>query len=216
MGECLDWPAFASGSVPRYENQGRVSAAEVEARRRLELELHDGPQQRLVLAALTLRRAEAHVRDSAAERLVAEASRQLHEGLAQLRELGRSIHPYVLSRYGLAHALRGLAARAALPVELHVSRGRLEPAVEAAIYFTAAEALANAEEHAGATRAKVTVTRGSASVVAEIADDGVGGADPSDGSGLRGLAARLEALSGWLEIESTPGEGTRVRAVVPA
>jgi signal transduction histidine kinase len=193
-----------------------VSAAEVEARRRLERDLHDGAQQRLVLATITLRRAVAQVRGTAAERLVTEAFEQLQEGLAELRALARGIHPYVLSEHGLAPALEGLAARAPMPVELRVSRKRMQPAVESAIYFTVAEALTNVAKHAEATRATVTVSRAGEAVVAEIADDGVGGAALADGSGLRGLADRLEALSGRLEFDSPPGAGTRIRAVVPA
>jgi signal transduction histidine kinase len=192
-----------------------VSAAEVEARRRLERDLHDGAQQRLVLAALTLRRALAQARGTAAERLVTDAFEQLQEGLAELRALARGIHPYVLSEHGLAPALEGVAARAPLPVELRVSRERMQPAVESAIYFTVAEALTNVAKHAEATRATVTVDVESARVVAEISDDGAGGAGLAAGSGLRGLADRVAALSGRLELDSPPGAGTRVRAVIP-
>jgi signal transduction histidine kinase len=192
-----------------------VSTAEIEARRRLELDLHDGAQERLVLAALTLRRAATQARGTAAERLVAEALERLQEGLAELRDLGRRIHPYVLSQYGLATAIEGLAARAPLPIELRVTRERLQPVVEAAIYFTVAEALANVAKHAAATRATVTVSRAGEAVVAEIADDGVGGAALADGSTLGGLADGVETLSGRLELDSPPGAGTCVRAVVP-
>ena len=202
--------------APRDRGRARVDADEVEARRLLELDLHDGPQERLVLAALALRRAAAQVRGSAAERVVAEASEQLLEGLAELRDLGRRIHPYALGRYGLARALESLAARAPLPVELHVTRERLLPVVEAAIYFTVAEALANVAEQARASRATVTVSRADELVVTEIADDGVGAPPPADGSRLRALADRLEALSGRLELDSRPGAGTLVRAIVPA
>lgn len=192
-----------------------ATTPELEARRRLELDLHDGAQERLVLAALTLRRATAHVRGTVAEPLVAEAFEQLQEGLAELRDLGRGIHPYVLSKYGLAPALDGLAARASLPVELRVTRERLQPVVEAAIYFAVAEALTNVAKHAHATRAMVTVARTGGTVVAEVVDDGIGGAAEADGSGLRGLADRLAALSGRLELDSPRGAGTRIRAVVP-
>ena len=193
-----------------------MSAAEVEARRRLELDLHDRAQEPLALAALTLRRAAAQVTGTTAERLLAEASEHLEEGLAALRDLGPRIHPYVLSRYGLATALQGVAARAPLPIELHVSRERLDPAVEAAIYFTVAEALANVAEHACATRARVTVWRTGDAVLVEIVDDGVGGATLTRASGLRDVADRLAALAGSLELDSPPGAGTRARAVVPA
>jgi signal transduction histidine kinase len=192
-----------------------VSVAELEARRQLERDLHDGPQERLVLAALTLRRAAAEARGTSAERLVAEALEELQEGLAELRDVGRQIHPYVLSQYGLATALEGLAARSPLPVELHITRERLQPVVEAAVYFTIAEALADLAEHAPGAPATVTVAREGEAVVAEIADDGVGGARLADGSRLRRLADGVEALSGRLEIDNTPGAGTCVRAVFP-
>jgi signal transduction histidine kinase len=193
-----------------------VHTAEIEARRRLELDLHDGAQNHLVLAALTLRRAAAHASGTAAERLVAEALDQLQDGLAALRDLGRRIHPYVLSRYGLATALEGLAARTPVPVELRVTRERIQPALEAAIYSTVAEALANVAQHAQATRATVAVWRAGDAVVAEVVDDGVGGAAEACGSGLHGLAAAAEAFSGRLEVDSPPGAGTRLRAVFPA
>jgi signal transduction histidine kinase len=196
-------------------SEARLSAAEVEARRRLELDLHESAQEPLALAALTLSRVVEQVSGTTTERLVAEASERLQEGLAALRDLGRRIHPYALTRYGLATALQGVAARAPLPIELRVFRERLEPVVEAAIYFTVAESLANVAEHAGATQARVTVWRAGDAVLAEIVDDGVGGAAPADGSGLRGVADRLEALSGRLEVDSPRGAGTRVRAVVP-
>jgi signal transduction histidine kinase len=190
-----------------------MSAAEVEARRRLELDLHEGAQERLTLAALTLRRAAAQARGTAAERLVAEASQQLQEGLAALRDLAGAIHPYALSQYGLATALEGLAARAPLPIDLRVTRERLQPVVEAAIYYTIAETLANVAKHAEATRATVTVRRDGKAVVAEILDDGA--AALTDESELRRLADRIEALAGRLELDASPGAGARVRAVVP-
>jgi signal transduction histidine kinase len=192
-----------------------VSTVEIEARRRLELDLHEGAQERLVLAALTLRRAAAGARGTAAARLVEEAREQLHEGLAELRDLGRRIHPYVLSQYGLATALEGLAARSPLPIELRVTRERLQPEVEAAIYVTVAEALANVVKHAAATRATVRVSRAGEAVVAEIVDDGGGGAAPTEGSGLRALADGLEAISGRLELDSPPGAGTTLTGEIP-
>jgi signal transduction histidine kinase len=190
-----------------------VSTAEVEARRRLELDLHEGALERLSLAALILRLAAAQARDTAAERLVDEASQQLHEGLAALRDLGRGIHPYVLSQYGLATALEGLAAHAPLQIDLRVTGERFQPVVEAAIYYTLAEALASVAKHAAATRATVTITRDGEAVVAEIADDGA--AALADGSELRALADRIEALCGRLELDSPSGAGRRIRAVVP-
>jgi signal transduction histidine kinase len=193
-----------------------VSTVEIEARQRLELDLHDGVQEQLVLVALTLRRAASVASGTAAERLVAEALEQLQDGLAAIRDLGRRIHPYVLSRYGLATALEGLAVRAPVPVELRVIRERLQPEVEAAIYLTVAEALANVAQHAAATRATVAVWRAGDAVVAEVVDDGVGGAVAADRSGLRRLADAAEAFSGRLELDSLPGSGTRLRTVFPA
>jgi signal transduction histidine kinase len=196
-------------------SQARFVEAADEARRRLARDLHDGAQQRLVLAALTLRRAAAQARGTGAEPLVAEAFDQLQEGLAELRELARGIHPAVLSERGLAPALEGLVARTPVPVELRVTPQRLPPVLETAIYFTVAEALTNALKYAAASRltVKVDVVRGSA--VAEVADDGVGGARARAGSGLRGLADRLHALGGTLTVQSRRGRGTIVRARAP-
>jgi signal transduction histidine kinase len=191
-----------------------VEAADA-ARRQLERDLHDGAQQRLVLASLTLRRAAREARGTPAEPLVAEAFDQLQEGLAELRELARGLHPAVLTEHGLAPALEGLAARAPVAVELHVTRERVQPVVESAVYFTVAEALTNVAKHAAATRATVEVELRDGSLVAEIADDGVGGAHNGAGTGLRGLADRLEAVGGTLRVESPDGGGTVVRAHVP-
>jgi signal transduction histidine kinase len=192
-----------------------VSTAEIEARQQLELDLHDGPQERLALAALTLRRAAGQARGTSAERLVAQALEELREGLAELRDLGRRIHPYALSRYGLPTALEGLAARSPLPIELGVTGGRLQPAIEAAVYFTIAEALEHLAEDPAATRATVTVSRAREAVVAEIAADRAGGARLADSYRLRRVAAGVEALSGRLELNSPQGAGARVRAVFP-
>jgi signal transduction histidine kinase len=186
-----------------------------EARRRLARDLHDGAQQRLVLAALTLRRAAAQARGTGAEPLVAEAFDQLQQGLAELRELARGIHPAVLSDRGLAPALEGLVAGAPVPVELRVTPRRVPPVLESAIYFTVAEALTNALKYAAATRVTVEVDVENGGIVAEIADDGVGGARPRAGSGLRGLADRLQALGGTLTVQSRRGRGTVVHARVP-
>ena len=166
-----------------------------------------------MIAALTLERAAARATDTPAGPLVAEALDQVRQGLAELRELAHGIHPAVLSERGLATALAGLVARSPLPVELRVSPERSAPAVEAAIYFTVAEALTNISKHAHATRASVTVDATDGMLVAEIVDDGIGGARP--GSGLRGLVDRMEAVGGTLSVESPPGRGTRVRAHAP-
>jgi signal transduction histidine kinase len=193
----------------------RLVEAADEARRQLERDLHDGAQQRLVLASLTLRQAAVEARGTPAEPLVADAFDQLQQGLAELRELARGIHPGVLSEHGLAPALDGLAARAPLPVELRVTKQRVQPVVEVAIYFTVAEALTNIAKHASASSATVEVDVQEASLVAVIADDGVGGAHAAAGSGLRGLADRLDALGGTLTVESPSGRGTTLRAHVP-
>jgi signal transduction histidine kinase len=193
----------------------RLVEAADEARRQLERDLHDGAQQRLVLASLALRRAAAEARGTPAEPLVAEAFDQLQQGLAELRDLARGIHPTVLSERGLAAALDSLVERTPLPVELRVTSRRVEPVVEAAIYFTVAEALTNIAKHAAATSARVEVELDGDALVAVVADDGVGGAPAAGGSGLRGLADRLGALGGTLVVHSPRGRGTTLRACVP-
>jgi signal transduction histidine kinase len=195
-------------------SRARLLAAADEARRRLERDLHDGAQQRLVLASIWLKRAAARARGTAAEPLVDAAFQQLQQGLAELRDLAHGIHPAALSERGLAAAVSGLAARSPVPVELRVTTRRAAPSVEAAIYFTVAEALTNIGKHAQATRAAVTIDIVERTVVAEIADDGIGGAT-TDGSGLRGLADRLDALGGTLSIDSPRGGPTRIRARAP-
>jgi signal transduction histidine kinase len=186
-----------------------------EVRRRLERDLHDGAQQRFVLAALWLGRALERARGTAAEPLVAKAYEELQLGLAELRDLAQGLHPAVLSERGLAAALEGLASRSPLPVELRVTAERVAPAVETAIYFTVAEALTNVARHARATQVWVSVEVEAGMLTAEIADDGIGGAGPRSGSGLSGLVERLETLRGTLSIDSPSGGPTSVRAVVP-
>ena len=169
-------PATVHRTTEIEASRARIVAAADDARRRLERDLHDGAQQRFVLAALMLERAAARATGTPAGPLVDEALAQVRQGLAELRELARGIHPAVLSERGLAPALAGLVARAPLPVELRVSPERAAPIVEAAIYFTVAEALTNITKHAHATRASVTVDATDGALVAEIVDDGVGGA----------------------------------------
>jgi signal transduction histidine kinase len=196
-------------------SRARIVAAADQARRRLERDLHDGAQQRLVVAALTLKQAQALARGTAAEQLVAEASEHLQEALIELRELARGIHPTALTERGLATALDELVARLPVPVDLRVTRARLEPAVEAAIYFTVAEALTNVAKHAEATRVRVEVDVQGRVLRAEIADNGVGGAGATTTSGLSGLADRLDVLGGTLNVDSPPGNGTTIEARVP-
>jgi signal transduction histidine kinase len=188
-----------------------------EARRKLERNLHDGAQQRLVSLSLALRLAHARLKDdpNEAERLLNGASEELAQALEELRELARGIHPAVLSERGLLAALETLAGRSALPVEVSAPSDRLPPAVEAAAYYVISEALANVGKYAQATSVEVNVSRLNGRAIVEVADDGVGGADPSRGSGLRGLADRVEALDGVLHVESAPGVGTRIRAEIP-
>jgi signal transduction histidine kinase len=195
-------------------SQARLVAAADEARRRLERDLHDGAQQHFVLATVSLKRAAARAQGTPAAPLVDEACRQLQQGLAELRDLAHGIYPAALSDRGLAPAVAGLAARSTLPVDVRVTHERVPPAVEAALYFTVAEALTNVAKHAQATCAGVTVDIADGVVVAEIADDGVGGASTTAGSGLCGLADRLEALGGTLTVHSPRGSGTRIHARV--
>jgi signal transduction histidine kinase len=195
--------------------RARTIAAADEARRQLERDLHDGAQQRFVLASLLLKRAAARARGTRAESLLAEALEQVQRGIAELRDLAHGIHPAVLTTGGLAAALEDLAARSPLPIELRVPRERVAPAVEAAIYFTIAEALTNVAKHAHASHVQVTVHIAGATVAAEIADDGVGGATGAAGSGLHALADRLDAIGGKLTIHSPRGTGTLVRAHAP-
>jgi PAS domain S-box-containing protein len=195
----------------------RIVAAADAARRRIERDLHDGAQQELVTVALGLRLARNHIdRDPArAAALLDAAMEQLGHALAELRELARGIHPAVLTEHGLTPAIHALTARAPLAVAVECPGERLPSAVEAALYFTTAEALANVARYARASQATVRITTRNGEAAVEIADDGIGGADPSRGSGLRGLIDRVAALDGRLEIDSPPGAGTRLRAVVP-
>ena len=190
----------------------------LEERRRLERDLHDGAQQRLVAMALNIRLARAKLNDDplAADRLLSSAGEELDSALAELRELARGIHPAVLSDRGLGTALETLASRAPVPVELgKLPDETLPEAVELAAYFVVAEALTNVAKYANATHASVDVARENGRVVVEVADDGVGGANPEEGSGLRGLADRLAVLEGRLEVDSEAGRGTTVRAQIP-
>ena len=194
-----------------------VEAGDVE-RRRLERNLHDGAQQRLVTVSLILRLAQSKIRTDpdGAEEHLRTAGEELDRALEDLRELARGIHPAVLSDRGLAPALETLTARAPVPVEIESALDERLPApVEAAAYYVVAEALANVAKYSEASGARVHVARDNGYAVVEVADDGVGGADPGRGSGLRGLADRVEALDGRLRVESPPGRGTRIRAEIP-
>ena len=190
----------------------------LEERRRLERDLHDGAQQRLVSMALNIRLARAKLNEDplAADQLLASAGEELDSALAELRELARGIHPAVLTDRGLGTALETLAHRAPVPVELaELPEERLPEAVELAAYFVVAEALTNVAKYANASHATVEMTRENGRLVVEVADDGVGGADPENGTGLRGLADRIAVLEGRLEIDSERGKGTTVWAKIP-
>jgi signal transduction histidine kinase len=190
----------------------------LEERRRLERDLHDGAQQRLVSMALNIRLARAKLNEDplAADQLLESAGQELDSALEELRELARGIHPAVLTDRGLGTALETLAHRAPVPVELaELPQERLPEAVELAAYFVVAEALTNVAKYAHASHAKVEVARENGRVLVEVEDDGVGGANPESGTGLRGLADRLAVLEGRLEIDSERGRGTTVRARIP-
>jgi signal transduction histidine kinase len=196
----------------------RMLRVGLEERRRLERNLHDGAQQRLVSLALNLKVARSQLRQdpAGAEALLAGAGQELDSALEELRELARGLHPALLSERGLRTAIETLALRAPLPVELgSVPCERLPEAVELAAYFVVSEALTNVAKYADASRASVSVERYNGRVVVAVADDGVGGADPARGSGLRGLADRIAVLEGHLDVESEPGSGTTVKASIP-
>jgi signal transduction histidine kinase len=207
--------ANADARAQLAASRSRLLEAGYEERRRLERDLHDGAQQEFVSAALRLRLArDTFGRDAGqALELVDAALDQLQAGLQDLRELAAGIHPSVLSDRGLKAAIQALAARCAVPVELgELPDERLPPAVEITAYFVVAEALTNAAKHARAGHATVAVRSEPGWALVEIRDDGAGGADASQGSGLRGLADRVAALQGELEIDSPPGAGTAITA----
>ena len=195
----------------------RIVEAADEARRRLERDLHDGAQARLVNLGLALRLARAKLADpDLAGPLLDEAIDELVEATQELREFARGIHPAVLTEGGLAPALDTLAARSRIKVDLlEVPDGRLSQRLESTVYFLVAEALTNVARYSGAERAKVQVHASDGRVVVEVRDDGRGGADPERGSGLRGLADRVAALDGRLEVISPAGGGTTIRAEIP-
>jgi len=198
-------------------SRARIVAAADAARHRIERDLHDGAQQRLLVASLHLRAAERAVQRNRNFLPLMEAARtELDAGMAELRELARGIHPTLLTMRGLIPAVEALTLRSSVPVELEDALGRrLEPAVETALYYTIAEALTNVDRYAMATRAAVRVRLDGDAVEVEVEDDGRGGADRTRGSGLRGLEDRLGSVGGVLEVASPTGEGTRLRARVP-
>jgi len=200
-------------------SRSRIVEASDAERRRVERNLHDGAQQRLVALALALRRAQAQLPAEAAPETLsslAYASDQLSSALSELRELARGIHPAVLTEAGLEAALSSLARDSPVPVEVRVALpAELPESVSAAAYFVAAEGLTNVAKYASATRIELVAESDGRELRIEIIDDGIGGADPSAGSGLRGLADRVAALGGRLDVRSPAGEGTRLVARLP-
>jgi signal transduction histidine kinase len=188
-------------------------------RRRFERNLHDGAQQRLVSVALELGMVGAKLQEDdpqTARDLLSTAQDDLAQGLEELRELARGLHPVLLTERGLGAALDALLARTPVAVDIaELPERRLEPSVEAAAYYVVAEAITNVAKYANATHTTVSVTQAGDRATVTVSDDGLGGADPAVGSGLRGLAARVEALGGRLDVDSPPGRGTRVRAEIP-
>jgi len=203
------------GGIDSVETASMLGLRE---RRRLERDLHDGAQQRLVSLALTLRMAREKLAPDAGEvgRLLDRSRQELVEALKELRELARGIHPTVLSDRGLGAAVEALAHRAPLPVEVgELPALELPEQVELTAYFVVSEALTNVAKHASATQASVTMTKRNGRLAVEISDDGVGGADTDLGTGLRGLNDRLAAIEGQLEVDSKSRRGTTVRASIP-
>jgi signal transduction histidine kinase len=198
-------------------SRARIVDAADAARRRIERDLHDGAQQRLVSLALSLRLLESSLEpDSAATRELAAARAELDAALEELRELARGIHPSILTDRGLEAALAAVAGRSTVPVELDLdSCGKLPLSVQTTAYFVVAEALTNASKHADSDRIEVRVAVGEGHAMVEVRDDGSGGVDPARGSGLSGLVDRVSALGGTLEIESPVGAGTTIRARIP-
>jgi signal transduction histidine kinase len=199
------------------ESRARLVAAGDAERRRIERNLHDGAQQRLVTVALHLHLMRRRLENDPAQlpALVEGAQAELTLALEEIRELVQGLHPRVLSERGLGPALEAVAERSLLPVELvQLPRERLPAGVEAAAYYIVCEALANAAKHSEASTVTVRVQREGTHTLVEVVDDGVGGADPN-GSGLRGLSDRVAALGGAFLVSSEPGRGTALRTELP-
>jgi signal transduction histidine kinase len=210
--------ANAAGQAELRASRARVVAAADEARRRIERDLHDGSQQRLIALALELRATAATAPPDVVDVRTAllQTAQGLTHAVADLREISRGIHPAIVSNGGLGPAVRTLAARSPMAVELDIRvDGRLSDDVEVAAYYVVSEALTNAAKHARASCVRIGVQAEDSTVELVVSDDGVGGADPRGGSGLIGLADRVETLGGTIEITSDPGHGTSVKATLP-
>jgi PAS domain S-box-containing protein len=226
---CTPLPKIESGPVylitgtditerKRHEEEvrrsrARIVAAADDARRRLERNLHDGAQQRLIALLLQLRGAQRGTIEKAV--VVDAAVEELAAAVRELRELAQGIHPSALTERGLAAALRIVAARAPLDVELDVTDAPIDTNAAVAAYYIVSESLNNVAKYAGASRAAVRVRETGARLVVVVEDDGQGGANMDGGTGLRGLVDRVAALDGLLDIDSPPGGGTRLRAELP-
>ena len=210
-------PVMAARVAQLQDSRARIIAAADAERRRLERDLHDGAQQRLVSLSMQLGLAKRRLaKGEEVGDLIEAADVELRAAIIELRDLARGIHPAVLTDRGLAAALRDIATRATVPVELGaLPDERLPGPVEAAAFFTVSEALTNVARYAQAGVAHVDVRTVDGQLAIEVADDGIGGAEAGEGSGLRGLADRLGALGGELLVSSPPGEGTRLSATIP-
>jgi signal transduction histidine kinase len=210
--------ANTEGKSELAASRRRIVAASDETRRRIERDLHDGTQQRLVSLGLAVRAAEASVppeRDDLREEL-SHVAQGLAEAVEDLQEISRGIHPAILTKGGLGPALRTVARRSPIPVDLDLAMDvRLPEPIEVAAYFVASEALANAAKHSQASRIDLSLEHGDGSLVLSIRDDGVGGADADLGSGLVGLTDRIEALGGSIRVDSRHGKGTQITAELP-
>jgi signal transduction histidine kinase len=222
LGDFADLVGQALANADARERLAESRAELVEAsddeRRRLERNLHDGAQQRLVSVALQLGMVGAKLEadPATARELLAATRDDLSEGLEELRELARGLHPVLLTERGLGPALEALVTRAPVPVEIaELPEERLTAPAEAAAYYVVAEAITNVAKYAQASRATVHIRQSNGYATVTVIDDGVGGADPTRGSGLRGLAARVEALNGRLDVNSPPQQGTRIEAEIP-
>jgi signal transduction histidine kinase len=200
-------------------SRARIAEADDAARRRLERDLHDGAQQRLVTLSMTLASTLRQLRNlpgaSDLQATLVLAGDELRQSLAELRELAHGIHPSVLSDHGLAGAIQSLVARMPMLVEVVAVADRFPPPVELTAYYVLCEALTNVARHSGATHARVSAVGEHGRLVVDVVDDGAGGAVAKPGSGLRGIADRVEACGGTLSVQSPPGGGTRLRAELP-
>ncbi|HEX4719776.1 MAG TPA: GAF domain-containing protein [Thermoleophilaceae bacterium] len=210
--------ANAASRAALTASRARIVTASDEARRGIERDLHDGAQQRLVTLALELRMVESTLPPELDEprRTIGRIAADFNQVVEDLREIARGVHPSILSEGGLRPAMRALARRSAIPVQLHtVVDQRLPEPIEVAAYFVASEALANTAKHGEASSIDLTLETSNGSLLLSIRDDGVGGADPTRGSGLVGLTDRVEALGGTVGLESPPGAGTSLVVTLP-